>query len=446
MPSEVCEAREDNEDWRILSVECSDVQCDCCTPECEDSNTTRAPTTEEPTAPPVAGTLPPTVGPDDTNPPTAEPTTTLAPTTPAPTEEAGEPTAAPTTTPAPTDEADEPTLSPTTKETNEPTLSPTITLVPTLIPTAESQPTIAPVVATPAPTTEAPVAAPTSFDRPISDSREDQIFLQLTDITSPAMLDDPETPQGEAYQWIVNGDPRQLEPDDPTLDQRYILTTLYYATSGDEWTECFEGATNDECGGGLFPDANAFLSEPSECTWGYWAGSSCNSEGALRAIQIPNNNLVGSLPSELSALPALDTLSLEQNGLTGNLLDTWPPSLFRLRLSKNSFTGTVGEGLPQALSLLYMDENQLTGPLDGIIGSLQDVTQLHLQSNGFAGTIPESLGDLTSLRVARFEDNDLTGTMPQQVCTNREENASFRFLVTDCPPEFVCSCCSNRCF
>ena len=382
MPSEVCEAREENEEWRILSVECADVECDCCTPECEEDSPTREPTTAEPTT-------------DSTLDPTSEPTETAAP---------------------------------TILETLVPTEDSTLT------PTSESQPTAAPVV------------APT-FDRPTSDSREDQIFLQLSAITDPATLDDPATPQGRAYQWIVNDDARQLEPGDPTLDQRYILTTLYYATDGAGWTECFEGATNDECGQGLFPNANAFLSEASECTWGYWAGDACNGndEGALRAIQIPNNNLVGSLPSEVSALPSLDTLSLEQNGLTGTLFNVWPPSLFRLRLSKNSFTGTVNGGLPSALSLLYMDENQLSGPLDDLIGSLQDVTQLHLQSNDFAGTIPESLGDLTLLRVARFEDNQLTGTMPAQVCTNREENASFRFLVTDCPPQFECSCCSNRC-
>ena len=382
MPIEVCEARDENDNWRILSVECADVECDCCTPECEESTPTREPTTEFPTSQPA----------EDTETPTEEVDATFEPT-----EETADPTPVPVPTPAPT--AEEP----------------------------------------------APVAAPTPIGRPTSDSREDQIFLQLTAITDPATLDNPRTPQGEAYQWIVNDDPRQLEPGDPTLDQRYILTTLYYATEGAGWTECFEGATNEECGQGLFPNANAFLSEESECTWGYWAGNSCNSEGALRAIQIPNNNLIGSLPSEISALPALDTLSLEQNGLTGSLFEVWPPSLFRLRLSKNSFTGTLGAGLPSELSLLYMDENQLTGPLDDVIGSLQDVSQLHLQSNAFTGTIPESLGDLTSLRVARFEENELSGTMPEQVCANREEDPAFRFLVTDCPPQFDCSCCSNRC-
>ena len=435
MPEEVCIARAENEDWRILSVECSDVECDCCSPECGDNSPTRSPTSDPPTAPPIVETSPPTKGPGETNPPTEAPDV--------PTPEPGETTPSPTNQ-APTVIPDEPTPLPTPEEPETP--APTTPSPTAQAPTeAPKEPTAAPVPATPEPTTVAPVAVPTPFDRPTSDSREDQIFLQLTAITDPATLDNPETPQGRAYQWIANEDPRQLDPGDPTLDQRYILTTLYYATTGDEWTECFQGATNDECGKGLFPDANAFLSEESECTWGYWAGSSCNSEGAIRAVQIPNNNLVGTLPSEIASLPALDTLSLEQNGLAGSLLESWPRSLFRLRLSKNSFTGTASGGLPQTLSLLYIDENQLSGTIDDLIGSLQDVSQLHLQSNSFTGTIPESLGTLTSLRVARFEDNELTGTMPQQVCTNRDENPTFRSLVTGCPPEFDCACCSNRC-
>ena len=415
MPVEVCEARAENKDWRILSVECAGVECDCCSPKCEDDPPTRSP---EKTSLPTEVPEVPTPEPGEMSP---------SPTTQAPAIIQDEPTSLPTPakpeTPVPT------TLGPSTQAPSE----------------AVKEPTAAPVPATPEPTTAAPVAAPTPFDRPTSDSREDQIFLQLTAITDPATLDDPETPQGRAYQWLANEDPRQLDPGDPTLDQRYILTTLYYATGGDEWKECFQGATNEECGQGFFPDAKAFLSEESECTWGFWAENSCNPEGALRAVQLPNNNLVGSLPSEIGALSALDTLSLEQNSLTGNLLENWPQSLFRLRLSKNSFTGVVNGGLPRALSLLYIDENQLSGTIDDLVGSLQDVSQLNLQSNGFTGTIPERLGTLTSLRVARFEENQLTGTMPQQVCTNREENSSFRFLSTDCPPEFNCECCSNTC-
>ena len=298
------------------------------------------------------------------------------------------------------------------------------------------------------PPTEEPTTEPATAPTATPGDRPGQILEALSAVSRPRDLNDVTTSQGRAAAWLIETDPRVLSASDPSLIQRYVLALLYYATGGGGWTECFDGASNEDCGQGLFPDATSFLSGSSECTWGYWSGGeACNGSGELRAIQIPNNNLAGTMPSEIGSLERLETLELEQNALTGGLPDGWSPGLIRLRLSKNALTGTVGAGLPRTLSLLYLDENSLTGPLNDLAGSLGSGTaQIQIQYNAFSGTVPARLGDLTGLRVVRLQGNRLTGAMPAEVCANRAADPFFfRVLETDCPPQVRCGCCSNPC-
>ena len=77
---------------------------------------------------------------------------------------------------------------------------------------------------------------------------------------------------------------------DRTLNlQRYILALLYVSTGGDEWV-------NNE----------KWMSSVSECEW---HGLSCDTfEGMIDGIDLSNNNLKGSLPSELGELRGLEHL------------------------------------------------------------------------------------------------------------------------------------------
>jgi hypothetical protein len=105
-----------------------------------------------------------------------------------------------------------------------------------------------------------PVTAPTSPpDNCESKPREEAFADLLSNVTDPSVLSNPSTPQGAAFRWLVDSDPSQIDPCTyPTLTQRYALTTFYYSTNGDDWT-----------------DSTGWLTATNECTW---FGISCGSD------------------------------------------------------------------------------------------------------------------------------------------------------------------------
>ena len=88
------------------------------------------------------------------------------------------------------------------------------------------------------------------------------ITEELSLVTPVNDLLNPDAPTGMAYEYIVFSDPLQLCPgDEPQLTQRYVLSTLYYSTSGDGWVSCFQDDTN--CGAG----ESWLTGDASECQW-----------------------------------------------------------------------------------------------------------------------------------------------------------------------------------
>jgi hypothetical protein len=56
--------------------------------------------------------------------------------------------------------------------------------------------------------------------------------------TSPWVLD-PTTPLYQALYWILDHDPRHVDPDDPFLNQRFLLALFYFSTSQQgPWLSC----------------------------------------------------------------------------------------------------------------------------------------------------------------------------------------------------------------
>lgn len=137
-----------------------------------------------------------------------------------------------------------------------PSVAPVAPVAPTAPPVAPAAPTdtpvapvVAPVVAPTAPSV--PPVAPTTPDQCADGTSRDEFVREaLSDITPLAILLDPATPQGKAFEWLVTAD---LETDVctyATLESRYSMATLYYSTDGDNWTS----STN-------------WISSLSECNW-----------------------------------------------------------------------------------------------------------------------------------------------------------------------------------
>jgi hypothetical protein len=126
----------------------------------------------------------------------------------------------------------DPTEAPVVSPTDPP--SPTVSPSPTAeFPTAAPAPTIAP----------DPTFAPTTM-------RLNQFIEQfLIPVSGEEVFQDKTSPQFRAAVYISDEDPFTSEL--ATLEQledRYAAITFYYATSGDDWTQCYLG--DEACPGG----------------------------------------------------------------------------------------------------------------------------------------------------------------------------------------------------
>jgi len=127
-------------------------------------------------------------------------------------------------------------------------------------------------------TSNAPSSAPSS-------ARTREIKTLLLTISDADALNNEDSPQGKAYDWVNFGDPidPQLRPgkDDDQIIQRYTLGVLYFAINGDNWY-----------------DSTGWLGGTSECEWN---GVRCSSSVVTATTLDLNDNQLngGTIPPEL---------------------------------------------------------------------------------------------------------------------------------------------------
>ena len=96
--------------------------------------------------------------------------------------------------------------------------------------------------------------------------REEAMLEELTQLTPETELLNSATPQGMAYQWILDVDPANVNActEPARARQRYALATFYYSTGGDSWV-----------------DNAGWLSGDDECSW---AKVVCHEGGTVRKV------------------------------------------------------------------------------------------------------------------------------------------------------------------
>jgi Leucine-rich repeat (LRR) protein len=173
------------------------------------------------------------------------------------------------------------------------------------------------------------------------------------------------------------------------------LTIFYYATDGNNWT-----------------DNTNWNSTNPVYTW-----NGVNVQGnRVISINLPDNNLGGSLPTQLGNLNALKSLTLNNNNIAGTIPTTIEDliDLEYLNLSVNEITGNIPTQIEtlDKLEYLLLNYNQLTGNLPNEIGSLSSLKSLGLRNNQIAGNLPNELGNCTDLEYFSITNNDFTGNLP----------------------------------
>ncbi|NQU66937.1 MAG: leucine-rich repeat domain-containing protein, partial [Candidatus Marinimicrobia bacterium] len=176
------------------------------------------------------------------------------------------------------------------------------------------------------------------------------------------------------------------------------LVAFYNSTSGDGWT-----------------NNTGWLTDTLFCNW---YGITC-SDGYVTQISFYNNNLLGSIPSELGNLTNLQVLHLYNNQLSGSIPSDLGNlmNLTYLELSYNQLTGSIPPDLGSLtnLELLLLYNNQLSGSIPSELGNLTNLQRLYLSNNQLTGSIPLELSNLTNLQYLYLSNNQLTGSIPLEL-------------------------------
>lgn len=284
-------------------------------------------------------------------------------------------------------------------------------------------------------------------------------FLQrIADEFGAEYLEDTSSLQYQAFDWIVNKDPMQVDLHADNLIQRFVLASFYLQTASIAkglWKSCNppQGTQRDVCYHFYLVDGNNEPWRYQEMIWNrwvsglhecQWAGIKCHEDKTIRDIELNGYNLVGQLPTELAKLESLTQIALTHNSLTGSIpaeIGTLA-NLINLELQKNELTGSLPVEFFQATSLihvnlasnrlngtmpneiqqlsnldfLFLQDNELSGPLTPELMGLDTLEWLFLGGNRFSGTIPTELGGLTNLVFFYAEANPLlSGTLPSEM-------------------------------
>ncbi len=135
----------------------------------------------------------------------------------------------------------------------------------------------------------------------------------------------------------LSSEPITVNVVDPTVWT--ALTDLYQAANGDQWTR----------------RDNWLSTRP----FSEWYGLTV-SNGQITGVNLSNNNLSGSLALDFGGWPALQSLNLSYNRISGALRLAALPNLQTIELANNQLTQlTLPDSLPK-LERLYCQNNQLT--------------------------------------------------------------------------------------
>ena len=201
------------------------------------------------------------------------------------------------------------------------------------------------------------------------------------------------------------------------------LLTLYESLNGETWIDR-EGWAES-----LYLD-----------DW-YGVETVVETDGIARVSQVnlPSNNLSGTIPPSLSGLRGLEVLNVSDNSLNGDT-SSFIEHFRNLRILNLSGNAGLGDdfgdvldalaNLTASITTLELSGMNLTGDIPPSIGDLWNLQVLDLSDNLLEGELPSSFGNLVDLTRLRLARNSLRGALPFYFNPARNASRSRSIEVT----------------
>lgn len=234
------------------------------------------------------------------------------------------------------------------------------------------------------------------------------LSLRMTDHYFPLADETYSQPQAEHEEKKISPGSVRARVISPA--ERAALIALYNSTNGAAWTKN---------GGWKEPplEKDGFAAHGTEDDW---YGIDCNNANStVERIELPDNNLLGSIPPELADLANLQILDLSENELSGSIPAELGNlvNLGSLFLHANRLTGYIPGSLGNMTRLgnLFLHSNRLTGSIPAALGNLTNLSSLRLDANQLTGRIPAGLSDLSDLLYLNLSENELEENIPKEL-------------------------------
>ena len=238
--------------------------------------------------------------------------------------------------------------------------------------------------------------------------------IGLLSVESPdtfSSFDDATSPQFLALQWISVVSSRKGGSIAYNMDaslQRFALATVYFALSGpttwfedDSWLSTVVHVCEWK---GVACDTSNTAVLSLDLAENGLSGTlpvELKLLKYLQTLRFSGNFIGGSLPPDYSILYELVELNLSGNLLTGSLPEEYGGNgsfefLEILDVSQNNLQGSLPSELADlpSLEIVSVCSNTMTGTIPSALGSLNELKSLGLGNNGFTGRLPGAICDL----------------------------------------------------
>ncbi|KAI3870821.1 hypothetical protein MKX03_006805, partial [Papaver bracteatum] len=143
-----------------------------------------------------------------------------------------------------------------------------------------------------------------------------------------------------------------------------------------------------------------------------WKGIGC-SGSTVTSIELPGQELNGTLGGNLLDLQNLKKLDLSDNNIKGEIPLSLPPNATEVNLALNKFNQSIPLLLNpmKYLENLNISHNSLSCPLGNFFTGFPSLRQLDLSYNSFTGKLPISISASTNLTSVFLQRNKFEGSV-----------------------------------